>query len=137
MQFRKKLYTAVAGIATAVLLGSFVFAQSAGFVLQSGTTFFGHMLVSGSQPAVSACGAGSLDTNAVDMAGTLTMSSNATGCTVTFVTPFAATPFCFMFDVTGSASNGPIMTPSATALTFTQLRAGQIVNYLCFGKKAG
>lgn len=90
-----------------------------------------HVAFVGTTPVVSACGTGSPAVTGSDTAGTITVGTTATACTLTFGVAFAATPVCVVSDqsVFADITN---YTVSTTAITFTLTsNTGDLINYIC------
>lgn len=93
---------------------------------------------SASVPVVTACGTTpTLAAGSGDFSGTITMGTTATGCVLTFGTPFTVAPSCNVtWRATPLASQS--YTNSATALTLTQTStSSNLVDYTCYAKSGG
>jgi hypothetical protein len=91
---------------------------------------------SGTAPSISGCGTSpTLTTGSTTLAGSVTMGTSATGCTITWATAFTATPIAQLV----TASNGTIAYPntaSTTALVVTNVTAsaGGTIHWMNVGK---
>lgn len=87
-------------------------------------------------PVVSSCGSSPSNVGS-DSAGTITVGSGVTtSCTLTFSTPWLATPTCIESD-NSTTVTGDISSVSTTAITFgfsASLGSGQVY-YICIGSK--
>jgi len=95
----------------------------------------GHVALraSGTAPALSNCGTSpSLASNGSDMAGIITEGSSATGCTLTFTTPYSFNaPQCIVTSPSGSSLTS--YSASGSALTIVNSSAsGNKYAYVCF-----
>jgi hypothetical protein len=90
---------------------------------------------SGSVPAVSGCGTGTLATGSTDAAGTFT-ATGATGCTLTFGTAYAAAPSCVVTELTVNTA-ARTTTVSTTALVVASGTSGSTYSYICIAKSGG
>lgn len=103
-----------------------------------GVNSYGHVVSSGTVPAVSSCGTSpSMDGNSTDFAGTInTGSASPTACTLTFANAFLTVPVCVVSDDLQTAE--PAVTArSTTAITVTlgaALNSGHLF-YICVGQK--
>lgn len=85
-------------------------------------------------PALSSCGGGSPAIVGSDNGGTVTAGTAATGCVVTFTTPYSATPSCTVTPQTGSVTNTFSYSISTNAITVTETGlAGNKFDYMCMG----
>lgn len=110
--------------------------SSANGILIWGVQNNGHVVSSGTTPSLSSCGTGPAITG-TDYSGNFTGGTAAAGCTLTFNTPFLATPTCVVSERSMSVVNAFAYTPSVTALTVTQTGFGtSTVDYICTGTKA-
>jgi len=92
----------------------------------------GHMLATGSAPALSSCGSTPSPTIVgSDVAGTVTTGGTATTCTITFATTYGTAPSCILRPQ-GTATQ-PVYTTSATAITVTTDIAQTVYDYICVG----
>jgi hypothetical protein len=92
-----------------------------------------HFSYGGSAPAVSSCGSGAaIDANANDEAGTVTVGSVATSCTVTFAKAYTTFNHC---KVTSQSSiSGLAYAYTKTAITVTaSVLGGDAFDYVCDG----
>ena len=93
----------------------------------------GHVIGSSTSPTLSGCGT-SPSVLGDDRHGTVTAGGTATGCTVTFATPYTVAPSCVVTPQTGSIANSFSYTESATAITVTQTGLGSgKFDYNCEG----
>lgn len=88
-------------------------------------------------PALTSCGTGSPSISGSDTAGTVTMGTNATGCTITFNVAYTTAPHCTVtWRATPLASQS--YTVSASALTLTQTStSGNLADYTCIAPSGG
>lgn len=95
----------------------------------------GHVVAASTNPVLSSCGTSpSLSTNSSDFAGTVTVGSVASGCTVTFGNTFTNTPTCIVSEQTMSLTNSLAYTVSTTALTLTETSFGGVkFDFVCVG----
>lgn len=86
-------------------------------------------------PTVTTCGTGTITTGSRNSAGQFT-ATGATACTVTFGAPnWANAPFCVVSEVTAAPLSEPsVSASSATAITISNLTAGDVINYICIGR---
>jgi hypothetical protein len=85
-------------------------------------------------PSLSGCGTGSPAIVGDDKAGQVTMGTTATGCVITFATPWNTAPFCVV-QWQGTPLTAQNYTVSATAITTVQTStSGNILNYHCLGR---
>lgn len=94
----------------------------------------GHMSASSTTPVLSSCGTGPT-IRGNDNWGEVTVGSvTASGCTITFSTPYINAPSCHVTNQNMSVVNALTYTVSTTALTILQtgLTSAKI-NYSCFG----
>lgn len=98
----------------------------------------GHVGMFGTTPTVSNCGTGAtLSGAAADSNGTITEGTAATGCTLTFATPYFTAPTC---TVTSRSGIGVSYAVAANGITITNVGAGvTAIDYIClgFGDSAG
>lgn len=121
----RKLALGLLVAVTTVGLAQAIFTSSIDRLIASGT----------SAPAISGCGTGTLATGSSDTAGTFT-ATGATGCTLTFGTPFAAAPSCTVNELTVNTA-ARTTTVSATALVVASGTSGSVYSYICVGKAGG
>lgn len=101
-----------------------------------GIQFDGHVVSSGTTPVASSCGTGSPIPVGTDFAFKITPGATATGCTITFVSPYANAPVCTVDQETMSLVNALSYTTSTTAVTITQVgAAGSVYDIICVGNK--
>lgn len=86
-------------------------------------------------PALSGCGTGTLATGSGDLAGEFT-ATGATGCTLTFGTPFATAPSCVVNEETVNTATRTI-TITATTLVVASGTSGSKYSYVCVAKSGG
>lgn len=85
-------------------------------------------------PTVTSCGStpnGSVDANATDSAGTITIGGSGTTCTVTFATAFVTYDHCQVTSETGTAIGS--YSYSLSAISLTSVTAGDKYDYSCEG----
>jgi hypothetical protein len=71
------------------------------------------------------------------MAGTVTMGTTATGCVITFGTPYAAAPSCLVVWIATPLASQSYVT-SASAITTTQTStSNNVIQYFCVAKQGG
>lgn len=94
------------------------------------------IISTGGTPVVSACGT----TPAIvggDTAGTVTMGTTATGCVITFSTPYVGVPICTVV-WQGTPLAAQNYTVTATAITTVQTStSSNILNYVCIARSGG
>lgn len=96
----------------------------------------GHFADTGSTPTLTSCGTGPA-ISGTDIAGVVTMGTGApTGCTITFATAYAATPYCTVTWQTNIASMQYTLSASAITLVQTGTSSNKI-NYMCRGQSGG
>lgn len=103
-----------------------------------GVNTYGHVMSSGTTPAVSACGTSpSISANATDFSGTINVGSvSATACTLTFANVFTNIPTCVVSDDnTGITADVQSISASAVTFGFSISLAGGHVYYICIGNK--
>ena len=95
--------------------------------------FSGHLRYNGTSPTLSACGTSpSIDANATDNAGTVTVGSVATGCVITFATSYTSFNHCRVSSQ--SAISGLAYSYTKTAITISaSVLGGDLVDYNCDG----
>lgn len=86
-------------------------------------------------PVISACGTGTLAAGSSDMAGTFT-ATGATGCTLTFGTPYASAPSCSVTELTVNTATRTTAV-STTALVVASGTSGSSYSYVCMAKSGG
>jgi hypothetical protein len=88
----------------------------------------------GAAPILSACGTSpSVDANATNLSGTVTVGSTATSCTATFATPFTTYNHCRVTSQSTLAAFG--YTYSKTAITvIATVLGGDVFDYQCDGQ---
>lgn len=92
-----------------------------------------HIGLGGAAPGVSSCGTGSPSVSGTDTAGTITIGTTATTCTLTFKIAYAAAPHCVVSDQS-ALSDVTSYTVSTTAIVLTMTsNSGDKVNYICSG----
>lgn len=97
------------------------------------TSLAGHLITTGTAPAVTACGT-SPSISGNDKAGVVTIGTGgtATSCTLTFAVAYTAVPHCFVNDRTEILQvNG---TPTTSTLTITKtiaFSASSVIDYMC------
>lgn len=92
-----------------------------------------HVALGGPAPAVSACGTGSPSISGTDNAGTITVGTSATACTLTFDHAYNAAPHCVLSDRSLIADlTSYTVSASAIALTMTS-NSGNLIDYVCSG----
>lgn len=98
--------------------------------------YFGHQYLSGPIPTLSSCGTSPTITGN-DNAGTITVGTTATGCTVTFARAWTSAPVCTISNQNMSITSTLGYTISTTALTFSQATgfSSNVVNYICVGTR--
>jgi hypothetical protein len=91
----------------------------------------GHIGEYGPTPALSACGTGATLANGADSNGVVSVGTTATGCTITFASPYNTAPTCMISSRAGSVFS---YTVSTTAITITgaTLSSSQL-DYICHG----
>lgn len=98
---------------------------------QSRVTIQNKLVSNGNVPVLSSCGTGpTVLTGSTDTAGTFTIGSGATACTITFTSAFPVAPTCI---VQASAQPVPTYTTSTTAISLTVGVASTTYNYICVG----
>jgi trimeric autotransporter adhesin len=92
-----------------------------------------HSSYGGSAPALSACGTSpSIDANATDSSGTVTVGSVATSCTITFANAYSTFNHCKI--TSQSAVSGIAYSYTKTAITIAaSVLGGDLVDYVCDG----
>lgn len=104
-----------------------------GLVASPTLSFPGHIITSGTAPAVSACGTSpSIAGN--DQAGVVTIGTggSATTCTVTFNVGYGAAPHCFLNDQTDIGLVKATTTTTVLTITkATAFTAGSKIDYFC------
>jgi hypothetical protein len=88
----------------------------------------GHVRVSGTAPALSACGTGATIAGS-DVAATVTTGTAGAGCTITFAVPYTAAPIC---TVTARGGVATAYTTTTSALILTTTAPGAMYDYHCF-----
>lgn len=93
----------------------------------------GDVHLGGGTPVVSACGTGgTLDGNSTDQAGTVTLGTGATGCTITFSVPKLTSPHCVVSTRAQSLVNAYTYTVTAQSLVIAQAASdGTVWDYIC------
>lgn len=95
----------------------------------------GHIISSGTTPTASSCGTSPV-INGTDNSFTVSPGATATGCTITFATPFLNNPVCIAQPQTESLVNAYAYTHSSTNIVITQTGASSITyDVLCIGQK--
>jgi len=93
----------------------------------------GHLIAGGTAATVSACGTGATIVGD-DKAGTITVGTAATGCTLTFATKYSPAPSCV---VTGRAGVPFASNASTNGITVTNVTGSDVsgtqLDYLCNG----
>lgn len=91
----------------------------------------GDVHLGGGTPVLSSCGTGpTLDANSTDQAGTVTVGSSASTCTLTFFVPKLTKPHCVLGSQTGTLAIS--WTETTTAIVFTNATlGGDKVDYIC------
>jgi Pectate lyase superfamily protein len=84
-------------------------------------------------PTVSGCGTSPTITGS-DTAGIIGSGSGATGCTLTFNSPWTNVPFCL---VTAQSGTAPGYSRTATQLILSVATASNFYHYLCIGPPGG
>lgn len=113
--------------------------SASGNTLQTMTTAFKldgrqHASYGGSKPTVSACGTGSpsIDANATDSSGTVTVGTVATGCTITFANAYTSYNHCTISSQT--TVSGLAYTYNLSAITLSaSVLGGDLIDYRCDG----
>lgn len=102
-------------------------------VSSTATNITGHILTSGTAPALTSCGTSPAITGDDD-SGTVTQGSISTGCVITFATAWTAAPSCVVVDEAGAVFS---YTVSTTAITVTNVGALSSTNmdYICHQHK--
>lgn len=92
----------------------------------------GHIAEYSESPVLSACGVGAALDNGADSNGVVTEGAGATGCVLTFATPYLTPPACSLSSRVGLAFTYTI---STTAITITNVGAlaGTAIDYICHG----
>lgn len=92
---------------------------------------YGHLLASSTSPtpAISSCGTGSpvMGANANDVVGTFTTGTSASSCTITFGSPYSATPVVVISD-SNTTAVADISSVSTTGFTISLASALSAVN---------
>lgn len=100
----------------------------------SGQTVGIQLNVGTAAPTVSSCGTGTITSGSRNVAGQFTVTG-ATACTVTFGAPnWTNAPFCVATNKTTGVLPVLVTTTTASAVTFTNLTDGDLVNYVCIGR---
>lgn len=86
-------------------------------------------------PVVSGCGTGTLGAGSGDMAGEFT-ATGATGCTLTFGTPYVTAPSCAVTEETVNTA-ARTTTVTNTALVVASGTSGSKYSYVCVAKSGG
>ncbi len=97
-----------------------------------GITNTGHIFGTSTNPVLSSCGTSPTIVGS-DSHGTITVGSvSATGCTMTFSTPYATAPSCVISNRSMSVVNALTYTVTTSALTLTQTGlTGDLIDYIC------
>lgn len=134
---RKLLLAAL--LTGATFAGAFYIAgkvEAQGFIFPSGSTFFGHTIVSGGTPVLTACGT----TPAIvgtDRDGQVTMGTTATGCVITFSIAYTQAPLCVInWQATPLASQSWTLTNAAITTVQTSASNNKL-NYHCEAQPGG
>lgn len=122
----------VAGVITSI---PFVISTTSP-TLASSTLFMvdkaGDVHLGGGTPVLSACGTlPTLDANATDQSGTITVGSAAASCTLTFSVAKLSKPHCNVTSQTGTIAISYTETTAALVITNATL-GGDLVDYNCF-----
>jgi hypothetical protein len=104
--------------------------------LASSTLFMidkaGDVHLGGATPVLSSCGTSpTLDANATDQSGTITVGAGASSCTLIFSQPKLSIPHCNVTSQTGTIAISYTETASALVITNATL-GGDLVDYNCF-----
>lgn len=92
-----------------------------------------HFSYYGAAPAVSSCGTSpSIDANATDTVGTVTVGSSTASCTITFAVAYATFNHCRVTSQQNLAAFAYSYTKTAITVTATAL-GGDVVDYNCDG----
>lgn len=103
--------------------------------ISTNTVIGGHIISTGTAPSPSSCG-GTPVLIGTDSAFTVTPGAAATGCTVTFATPYLQNPTCIVKEETESLTNALTFSHSATQVIITQSGAGSnVYDVICIGNK--
>jgi hypothetical protein len=104
-----------------------------GLATLASPNFSGHLRYNGAAPTLSACGTSpSIDANATDNAGTVTVGSAATGCVITFAAGYSTFNHCRV--TSESAISGLTYSYTKTAITVSaSVLGGDLVDYNCDG----
>lgn len=118
-------------LATLVAL---VFSAAASYALFSSSV---DRIIAANQsfPVISGCGTGTLAAGSSDMAGTFT-ATGATGCTLTFGTPYASAPSCTVNELTVNTA-ARTTAVSTTAIVVASGTSGSTYSYVCMAKSGG
>lgn len=93
----------------------------------------GHLSYPGTAPVITSCGTGSPSVSGSDIAGTITIGTTATACTLTFKVAYAASPHCVLTDQTALVGlTSYTISASAIVLTLTS-NSGNLIDYACYG----
>jgi len=120
-----KLASGLAALVMSAGISYAVFTSSIDRLIASGTSI----------PVITACGTGAFAAGSSDTAGEVTMTG-ATGCTLTFGTPFATAPTCVTTQETINTA-ATTTTVTATALVIADAASGNKFSYICIGKGGG
>lgn len=135
--FRLRLAAMIAAFTFAC--SSFALAQ--GFTVPDGSVVQGHIVSAPAPgrtpPSLSGCGTGSPAIVGDDKAGVVTAGTSASGCVITFATPYNGVPFCVV-QWQGTPLAAQNYTVSATAITAVQTAtSGNLLNYICLARVGG
>jgi hypothetical protein len=109
-----------------------------GGAAKSATYAINNVVVSGTPPAVSACGTSPPAVVGSDTAGRITVGTGgtATSCTITFATAFVNTPACIVEDESAVLTLQPGPTTTTLVVTSTvAFGASAVLDYICIGSQ--
>jgi len=92
-----------------------------------------HLSAPGGTPGVTSCGTGSPSVSGSDIAGTITVGTTATSCTLTFKIAYAAAPHCTITDQSVLADVTSYTIGTTTIVLTMTSNTGDKVNYVCIG----
>lgn len=131
-----KLSGIITDITAGAYLGALVFSTSKNATPTEHMRLdaLGHIVMTGTAPAVSSCGTGSPSVAGTDVAGRITIGTGTpSSCTLTFANAYATAPSCTVGDETTSLLLKGIASTTTLVITAVAFGNGDTISYICLG----
>jgi hypothetical protein len=95
-----------------------------------------HINTGATPPVLTACGTTPSITGS-DTAGIVTMGTSATGCVITFATPYTGTPYCVVSWIATPLASQSYVTSNVAITTTQTSTSNNKLQYVCIGPNGG